>query len=71
MANKTITITIPEVLHQALSNEGKELGQEPGDVIKTGLHIAYKASEGWTLKLKPVGLPPDPNQLELIPAGGA
>jgi len=62
---KTISMTIPDALHAALAAEGKPLEQEPGEVIKSGLIIAYRQSEGWLLKLKPVVLPPDPNQNEL------
>lgn len=64
---KTLHITIPDAIHASLTNEGAELGQEPGEVIKTGLLVAYKAPEGWTLNLKPVN---DPAQIEL-PLGGA
>lgn len=67
--SKTISMTIPEALHAALELEGAPLDQEPGEVIKSGLIMAYRHADGWTLKLKPVVLPPDPNQ-PLLPLDG-
>ena len=62
---KTISMTIPDVLHAALRAEGRELEQTPGEVLKSFLMTAYRQPEGAVLKLDPPILPPDPNQTEL------
>lgn len=62
---KTISITIPDVLHAALRVEGKDLEQEPGEVIKSFLLSAYRCPDGAVLNLQPAVLRPDPNQSEL------
>lgn len=63
--SKVITMTVPDAIHAALTQEGAALEQEPGEVLKGGLMIAYQTAEGWNLKLKPVPKAPDPNQTEL------
>lgn len=61
-----ITLTVPDKIYTALEAEGKELEQAPGEVLKMGLNMAYKLTEGWTIKLKPIGpAPADPKQAEL------
>lgn len=70
--SKQITMTVADALYEALQQEGKELDQAPGEVLKDGLMIAYKSDAGWTLKLRPVKkASADPLQPELqlaIPA---
>jgi len=62
---KTLTMTIPDAVHAALKNEGKELEQEPGEVLKQFLLTSYKQEGGAVLNLRPVTLPVDANQTEL------
>jgi hypothetical protein len=62
---KTISMTIPDVLHAALREEGRELEQEPGEVIKSFLLSAYRCPDGAVLNLQPPVTKPDPNQTEL------
>ena len=65
--SKQITMTVADVLYEALQHEGKELDQAPGEVLKDGLMIAYKSDAGWTLKLRPVTKASvDPCQPELL-----
>lgn len=61
-----ITLTVPDKIYAALEEEGRELEQAPGEVLKSGLHMAYRLEQGWTLKLKPSGpQKPDAGQQEL------
>lgn len=62
---KTISMTIPDVLHAALRAEGRELEQEAGEVLKSFLLSAYRCPEGAVLNLHPPVMAPDPNQTEL------
>lgn len=43
---KTLTMTIPDAVHAALKNEGKELEQEPGEVLKAFLIASYRQEGG-------------------------
>jgi Arc/MetJ-type ribon-helix-helix transcriptional regulator len=63
--SKTLTITIPAPIYEALEQEGEALGESASEVVKNGLRLAYKAKEGWTLKLQPRPARDDPNQTEL------
>lgn len=63
--SKTLTITIPAPIYEALEQEGEALGESASEVVKTGLRMAYKAKEGWLLKLEPRPARGDQNQTEL------
>lgn len=63
--SKTLTITIPAPIYEALEKEGDALGESASEVVKAGLRLAYKAKEGWLLKLEPRPAKGDPNQTEL------
>ena len=59
-------MTVPDAIYEALVQEGRELEQAPGEVIKDGLNMAFKAPDGWHLKLRTAaGKAPDPRQIEL------
>lgn len=63
--SKTLTITIPAPIYEALEKEGDALGESASEVVKAGLRLAYKAREGWALKLQPRPARDDPHQTEL------
>lgn len=63
--SKTLTITIPAPIYEALEKEGEALGESASEVVKNGLRLACKASEGWCLKLELRPARVDPNQTEL------
>lgn len=65
METRSLTITLPLPIYLALEAEGAGLGESASEVVKNGLRLAYKAREGWTLKLLPPPPKVDPNQTEL------
>jgi len=65
METRSLTITLPLPIYLALEAEGAALGESASEVVKNGLRLAYKAQEGWHLKLLPPPPKVDPNQTEL------
>ena len=68
--SKQITMTVPDAIYDALAQEGRALEEAPGEVLKSGLMIAFKSEAGWTLKLRAVAPAVDPAQLALPLGGG-
>ena len=62
---KTLTMRVPDAIYEALRVEGKDLEQEPGEVVKMFLHRSYKQEGGAVLNLIPLPAKADPNQTEL------
>lgn len=64
---KTITITVPSRIHEALQKAAdlRGLGEEVPELVKNGLFLAYSSKEGWLLQLPQIIATPIPGQQEL------
>lgn len=67
----TFSITIPDRIGQALSDEAqRSFDMQPTDYLKNALFAAAHNKEGFVLRLTLPPLKPDANQFELPLGGG-
>lgn len=71
--SKTISMTVPDRIHAALTSVAKsEFEQEPSEYLRGFLQVAAMSPDGARLKLHlpPVSASPDPKQPDLFTSQG-